>query len=226
MLVSSFNTRPWNTILFPPSCGATITMSRPESGWLTAIPCLSRMWSCRLLNLLPIALEVLFIYLASLIHFKKAANSLHATYLLMAEQVIFSKGARTKLTSIRDIPDPPWFMGTAVFRALRLNTCRLRTTRTVGESTWLQILKEWIGWNWSGRPGLHHVLCIFARLCSGHLLCPLMRTHRCPWNLDCSSDPVGIHNLFHNSPHCYMMTMAGWLTIWLTFDPPPEMTRS
>ena len=138
-----------------------------------AIPCQSCNSSCGLLNRLPIALEASFIDLASSIHFKKAANSLCPTYLLMAEQVIVSQGARTELTSMRAIINPPSFIGTAVaalrFLASWLNPCRLRTTRTVGESSRLRTIIELMAWSPSGRPGVLYVLPIFACLCSGHL---------------------------------------------------------
>jgi len=173
MFLSSFNARPWNTILFPLPVGATITTSRPQSIWLMAIPCQSRNLSCGLQNRLPIALEASFIYLASLIRFKKAANSLCPTYLFMTKQVILSQGARTKLTSMRAITHPPSVIGTAVaalrFLASWLNTCRLRTTQTVEESARLWSIMESIARNPSGRPGVLYVLPVFACLCSGHL---------------------------------------------------------
>jgi len=134
-----------------------------------AIPWQSRNSSCRLLNRLPIVLKALLIYLASLIHFKKAANSLSPTYLLMAKQEIVSQGAYTKLMSIHAITDPPLFIGTAVFLAFWLNTCHLWTTQSVGESARLQIMVESIAWILSGRPGVLYVLPVFACFCLGHL---------------------------------------------------------
>ena len=138
-----------------------------------ANPCQSRNSSCGSLNRLPIALEASFIYLASLIHFRKAANSLRPTYLLMAKQVIVSQGVHTKLTSMRAITDPPSFIGTVVaalcFLPSWLNTCRLRMMRTVGESARLRPIMELIARNPSRRPGVLHVLPIFACLCLGHL---------------------------------------------------------
>ena len=131
-----------------------------------AIPCQSCNSSCGLLNRLPIALEASFIYLASLIHFNKAANSLRPTYLLMAKQIIVSQGARTKLTSMRAITDPPSFIGTAVaalgFLASWFITCRLRTTRTVGVSARLGTVMESFAWNPSGGPAVLYVLPVFA----------------------------------------------------------------
>jgi len=217
MFQSFFNARPWNTILFPPPVGATITTSRPQSISPMAIPCPCHNSSCRLLNRFPIALEASFIYLALLIRSKRAANSLRPSYLLMAKQVIVSQGARTKLTSMRAITDPPSFIGTAVaalhFLASWLNTCCLWTMRTVTESAQLQTIVESIARNPSGWPGVLCVISVFACFCSDHLWSPLVGIHQCWWNPDCSSDPVGIHNVFHNSLPWYIMTMARRLTI-------------
>ena len=169
MFWSSFDARPWNTILFPPPVGATITMSCLQSIWVMAIPCQSHNWSCRLLNGLTIAWEASYIYLASLIDFWIAAHSLCLTYLLMVEQVIITQGAHTKWTSMGAITDPPLCISTIVtaqcFLAFWLNTCHLQTTRTVGDSARLLPIMESIAWNPTGGPSALYILPIFACLC-------------------------------------------------------------